>query len=247
MNQPIASVAVVAKSVAQAKVFVALLRAEGIPANLEGDSLTDEIAITRQMMNLNGTRVMVPTNSLEQARELLANIAVDQDELERQALTAADPESAPLPSVSGNRSSRVPLVLTTSAAVTLGVLWMGELSNRLTPSHPILRLDRNPGLWREYRHSDNQLHAEYFDHDHDGAFEQIRTYGNEDQRVIAYDDNRDGRFEKVIEQRRQGFTSSWEDTTRDGMLDRCTITNHEGKVLQVLRWQDGTGFVVDQR
>jgi len=246
MTQPIASVAVVAKSVAQAKVFVALLRAEGIPAHHEGDSLADEIAISRQVMNLNGTRVMVPTNSLEQARELLANAVVDQDELERQALSATDPESSPLPSMANARSSRLPLVLTTMAAITLGVLWLGELSNRVTPSHPILRMDHSTGLWREFRLSDNRLHAEYFDHNRDGAFEQIRTYGDDEQRVVAYDDNRDGRYETVLEQRRQGFASKWEDTTRDGLLDRCTVTDSEGKVIQVLQWQDGKGFLIEQ-
>jgi hypothetical protein len=247
MTQPIASVAVVAKSVAQAKVFVALLRAEGIPAHLDGDSLADEIAISRQVMNLNGTRVMVPTNSLEQARELLAHAVVDQDELERQALNAADPESGPLPSMASARSSKLPLVLTSMAAITLGVLWLGELSNRFTPSHPILRTERSPGAWREFRISDNQLHAEYFDQNHDGAFEQLRTYGDGEQRVIAYDDNRDARYETILEQRLQGFASKWEDTTNDGMLDRCTVTDNNGKVIQILQWQDGKGFLVEQR
>jgi hypothetical protein len=83
---PIESVARTASTPAEAKVFAAMLQAEGIPARIEGDSLVDEFAASRRLMNLIGTRVMVPTSSLERAKEILQPAEIDLDELTRQAL-----------------------------------------------------------------------------------------------------------------------------------------------------------------
>ncbi|MBL9080103.1 MAG: DUF2007 domain-containing protein [Planctomycetes bacterium] len=85
----------VANSPTQAKLFVALLEGAGIPAYVEGDGLVDEFVTSRRMLNLSGVRVFVPTASLELARDVLADVTVDQDELERQALEAEDPETPP--------------------------------------------------------------------------------------------------------------------------------------------------------
>ena len=65
MSQPIESLARVASTPAQAKIFVAMLAAEGIPARVDGDSLVDEFAASQRLMNLVGTRVMVPTSALQ--------------------------------------------------------------------------------------------------------------------------------------------------------------------------------------
>jgi len=89
VTTPIESVARIAQTPAQAKVFVAMLMAEGIPARVEGDSLADEYAASRRLLNLMGTRVMVPTQSLDRAREILQPVAIDPEELERQALAEA--------------------------------------------------------------------------------------------------------------------------------------------------------------
>jgi hypothetical protein len=94
MTGPTFAVAKVAKTPVQAKVFVAILKAEGIDASVEGESLADEVAISRRLMNLAGVRVLVPADSLARAREVLEPIEIDEQELERQALAAA-PEHAP--------------------------------------------------------------------------------------------------------------------------------------------------------
>jgi hypothetical protein len=96
MNEPIESCLRTASTPAQAKVFVAMLRAEGIPARVDGDTLTDEFATSRLLLNLSGTRVMVPTTSLARAAEILQPMQVDAAELEREAL-AAPLELAPPP------------------------------------------------------------------------------------------------------------------------------------------------------
>jgi hypothetical protein len=96
MTQPIESIAKVAATPEQAKVYVAMLQGAGIPARSEGDNLVDEFATARRLMNLMGTRVMVPTGSLARAQELLQPVAIDPDELAQQALAAAgDVETAP--------------------------------------------------------------------------------------------------------------------------------------------------------
>ena len=92
---PIESVARVASTPAQAKVFAAILQAEGIPARVEGDNLVDEFAASRRLMNLIGTRVMVPTQGLEAAREILQPSDIDLEELTRQAL--AEPRQEVMP------------------------------------------------------------------------------------------------------------------------------------------------------
>jgi len=97
MTAPIESVACTARTPAQAKVFVAMLMAEGIPARIDGDTLTDEFAASRRLMNLLGTRVMVPTRSLDVARELLQPATIDGAELERQALAEAPMTTMPRP------------------------------------------------------------------------------------------------------------------------------------------------------
>ena len=94
-EQPIRAVVRVATSPEQAQVFAALLQGAGIPAFVEGSGLADEFAVSRRMLNQQSVRVYVPTASLEQAREVLGEVHVDDDELERQALEAADPEQEP--------------------------------------------------------------------------------------------------------------------------------------------------------
>ena len=84
------AVARVATTPNEAKILVALLQAEGIPAHVDGESLADEVALSQRAMNLQGVRVIVPTSSLEQAREILADTAVPESELEAQALAAGE-------------------------------------------------------------------------------------------------------------------------------------------------------------
>ena len=97
MSKPLTSVVRVATTPEQAKVLVALLQAEGIPAHVDGDGLADEFAMSRRLMNLVATRVVVPTASLDAAREILGDVDIAPDELERQALAAGEPAAEPPP------------------------------------------------------------------------------------------------------------------------------------------------------
>ena len=129
MSTPIEAVARTANTPEQAKVYVAMLMAEGIPARIDGDSLTDEFAASRRLMNLMGTKVMVPTQSLARAREILQPVAIDPAELERQALAEAPQTFVPpatAATVTGTESSRSwawwALLLLPLAALLLAVL-----------------------------------------------------------------------------------------------------------------------------
>ena len=51
--------------------IVGIVQAAGIPAYRPGGSLTDEFAMSQQLMNLQGVRVYVPGNRLEEARKAL--------------------------------------------------------------------------------------------------------------------------------------------------------------------------------
>lgn len=93
MTEPISTVVKVAKTPEQAKIFVAMLRAEGIPAF--SDSQTqDEFAMSQRMLNLSSVKVMVPSSAAARAREILAPHEVDQDELMRQAVESMDDPDA---------------------------------------------------------------------------------------------------------------------------------------------------------
>lgn len=118
MSQPIESVAATAATPGQAQVFCAVLRAQGIPARVEGDLLADEWAVSRRLMNLLGTRVMVPTESLAAARELLQPASISLEDLTAQAL------AAPMPPAHAS-------TLGSAAPHSRGVMWITLLLSAL--------------------------------------------------------------------------------------------------------------------
>ena len=88
MSQPISRVVAVANTPAQAKIYVAMLRAEGIPAFVDGESAADEFAMSQRLMNVSNVRVVVPTEAAAQAEEILKTRNVNAADLERQAMDA---------------------------------------------------------------------------------------------------------------------------------------------------------------
>lgn len=94
MSQPISRIIAVASTPALAKIYVAVLRSEGIPAFVDGDSAADEFAMSQRMMNVSNVRVMVPTDAAKRAEEILRSRVNSVEDLERQAMEAAnDPEA----------------------------------------------------------------------------------------------------------------------------------------------------------
>lgn len=96
MGSSISTVVTTAANPEQAKMFVAQLAAAGIPAATD-DAPPDEFSMSQRMMNLNGCKVMVPTEAMERAKEILSeNKDVDIDELTRQAMEADNPDGPPI-------------------------------------------------------------------------------------------------------------------------------------------------------
>ncbi len=261
MSQPIESLACVASTPARAKLLVALLSAEGIPARVDGDSLVDEVASSQRLMNLIGTRVMVPASALQRAQELLQPLQVDADELVRQALAEA-PEfqhersraDAPAGAAAGSaaaaaaaRSTRTLLlallVLAIGAAVLFAFLWRREV-NLTGGDHPDIRTYWSDDVLCEERIRDRQLLRRSHDKDRDGVFERTEYYCSGTTPTAVYDQYVDGFYSRCVETRPDGLTVTWTDEDLDGLFDVCVVTDREGKQLQTLRWVAGSGLVV---
>jgi hypothetical protein len=96
MSDPISTVVKIAANPEQAKMFVAQLTAVGIPASTDS-APPDEFSMSQRMMNLNGCKVIVPTEAHERAKEILSEHQdVDLDELTRQAIEADNPDGPPI-------------------------------------------------------------------------------------------------------------------------------------------------------
>ncbi len=235
MNAPTTSVVRIASTAAQAKIFVALLQAEGIPAHTDGDSLADEVAVSRRLIHLNGTRVLVPTNSLERSREILEAVQIADDELSAQALAAENPEP-PAPSRSdAPKASRWPLLMAGGAAVIFLGLWLSAIDAKASARHPVLRYEPTKLGMRELRIRDGTLLREYEDADRNGTYERIISVGKTST-TTAYDLDDDGIFEKLEERHADGTVVTWTDDDADGMLELCVVRDADGKELQRLIW-----------
>ena len=83
-----------ARNVFEADVIVGILDEAGIPSYRSGGQLTDGFAISQQMMNLQGVRVYVPENRLEDAQNVLRE-ADEQGRIlaEDEAPDAKDPDA----------------------------------------------------------------------------------------------------------------------------------------------------------
>jgi hypothetical protein len=245
MTQPIASVVRVAATPQQAKIFVALLQAEGIPATIEGDSLADEVAVSRRLLNLNGTRVVVPTPSLERAREILDIVKVDEEELSAQAMAAEQPELL-APRGEKRPPSRWPLAITTFTSVIFLGLWLIQVDANADTRSTSRRFEATETGMREFRVSDGQLMGEYQDRNRNGLYERITTY-HKGVETIAVDEQEDGSFERFEERRSDGTVATWLDLDGDGAVDQGVVCDANGKELQRLTWSAGQGFILQAR
>lgn len=245
MTEPIASVVRVAATPQQAKILVALLQVEGIPATVEGDSLADEVAVSRRLLNLNGTRVMVPTQSLARAREILESVQVEEDELESQALAAENPEQIVQRAPKGP-PSRWPLVITTCTSVILLLLWLPTIDAEASSGDSKVRYEETSTGLREFRKSDNELLREFEDKNKNGTYERVTVFGKGTV-TTSYDENDDGQYERIEEHRPDGTITVWADTDGDSMCDEVVVHDAGGTELQRLKWAAGAGFILQPR
>ena len=83
-----------ARNVFEADVIVGILDEAGIPSYRSGGQLTDGFAMSQQLMNLQGVRVYVPENRLEDAQKTLRE-ANEQGRIlaESEAPDSEDPDA----------------------------------------------------------------------------------------------------------------------------------------------------------
>jgi hypothetical protein len=245
MSQPLASVVRVAKSAAEAQLFVAMLESAGIPAYVEGESLADEFAMSRKLMNLGGTSVMVPTSSLARAREVLAEGdhdvgAATESNLPAQA--AAGPSTDRGDTASRSRTPWA-AILGFGLAVVFLLLWVGQLAARARERNPLSRYEPTAVGLREVRIADGVVVAEYVDVDRDGHYEKVIAFAVGGGRTESFDEDGDLRYERHVEYRGD-LVLHWVDTDRDGLLDVCTVKTPAGEVRQELLYGAAAGFVL---
>lgn len=248
MSQPLASVVRVAKSPAEAQLFVAMLESAGIPAYVEGESLADEFAMSRKLMNLGGTSVMVPTSSLARAREVLAEgdgDAAPPTESDLPAQAAAGPSSAREDTASRSRTPWA-AILGFCLAVVFLLLWVGQLEARARERNPLSRYEPSAVGLREVRIADGVVVAEYADADRDGHYEKVIAFAAGGGRTESFDDDGDLRYERHVEYRGE-LVLHWIDTDRDGLFDACTVKTPGGEVRQELVYDAASGFVPKPR
>jgi hypothetical protein len=253
MTRPLASVARVASTPEQAKVFVALLQSEGIPAHVDGDSLTDEFAMSRRLMNLTSVRVMVPTASLERAREILTTEAIDEDELEQQALASPSPEAATASvfAASGPREGNPllwPFVGATCIAIVFGVLWLDAGESQAATRDPLFDfVAGEDGTATYVRRSDGVAVYRWHDPDRNQIWHRIDTLAPDGSvRSSSFDDDQNGVSERTVAYRDNGWRETWTDADQDGRYDTGTVTDGNGAVLQRITWRPDTGFVIEK-
>ena len=252
MSQPIQSVARVANTPAQAKIFVAMLEAEGIPARIDGDSLADEFAVSQRLLNLSGTRVLVPTSALQRAQEILQMEPVDPEELERAALVGAPPPPTQSPettpttttaAASSNNGLMLPLLaMAIGAAAFFAFLWRQAVSSHES-TNPEFHTFWEDNVLHEQRKSDLRVVRRWHDHDLDGLFERGEVLDADGRTIVTYDQFVDGHYLRSVASRVGDLTTTWTDDDRNGLYDSCVVTDRDGKQVQALRWQPGTGFV----
>lgn len=252
MSQPIQSVARVANTPAQAKIFVAMLEAEGIPARIDGETLADEFAASQRLLNLSGTRVLVPTSALQRAQEILQTEPVDPEELERAALVGAPPPpptpsqetmpTTPPAAASSNHGLMLPLLaMAIGAAAFFAFLWRQALSAH-DSTNPEFHTFWEDNVLLEQRKSDLRVVRRWHDHDLDGLFERGELLDADGKTIVTYDQIVGGYYLRCVESRSDGLTTTWTDDDRNGIYDTCVVADRDGKQVQALRWQPGTGF-----
>ena len=247
MSDSTTAVVRVAATPDQAKVFVAILQSAGVPAYVEGDSLADEFAISRRMMNLGGIKVMVPASSLERARSILAPTEVDEADLAAQALAATGEHETPSQPLdrprAGGGTARVVAGIAIAAALLFFFLWQTATQPF---EHPLFRYtnDRD-GVHVFLRRNGAEIQRDE-DPDRNGIVDRV-LWQRPDGSVSTVSDqvDEDGQFRRLVIKRRGDLTETWTSSGAAGSFDKSEITDADGRVVQRLSWQPGHGWRVE--
>ncbi|HEX5012178.1 MAG TPA: DUF2007 domain-containing protein [Planctomycetota bacterium] len=239
------SVLLRARSPIEAQVVLALLRAEGIAAFVNGIALADEFAVSQRAMNLAGVEIEVRAVDLERARRLVEDARRAGREVGDELVEAAPedvqgtppPELEPMAALSASLVTALPpLPRRSRVALALGVLgwvaagfflyrWMGtyrDLSRlggtrRASPWYSVTTRDGWISNWKDTGHAS----SEYLDANHDGEPEVTTHYVRAGwKRSVFFDANENGLSERVEEYAADGrHIGTWTDADENGVYE----------------------------
>jgi len=252
MTDPISSVVAVAASPHEAKLMVAWLRAEDIPAFTDPDAAADEFAMSQRLMNLANVKVMVPTSQLERAREILAkHSTIGSEEVAQQAVAAAGPEREQEPPQTKSGTGGSPLVpwvwaiAATLLAILFLVQWLDTRQQLRTPGFDTVW---NGDTYSQYLTGTKSRVFYGEDHNADGRIEKHITFGQRSswkQTMTELDEF--GFYGKMVFRRKDDLIETWPRNKATGRQDEVIVTNKAGEVVQHMIWQLGKGYVEQPR
>lgn len=239
---------------AEAKVLVARLQANDIQATIDGESLADELAISRRAMNLAGVQVRVAAADLERARAILAEDVVDADELTAQALAAGpapgpQPASATAGAPARSRSRATPVaVVAVLAAAAFFTAWQdaaAQLRAYAAFADPRQRFEPTADGWRFVDRQSGVIRSHVVDRDGNRIPERTEQFDAAGRLVSRLGDpDQDQRIDTFEEFLADGVTAHWRLSVGDGAserLEHLEVRDKDGAVLRRQRW-DGTGY-----
>ena len=248
----------------EAQVIAGVLHDEGIVAQVEGQLLADEFAVSQRLMNLQGVRIFVRTEDLERAKRAL--------EAAKQAGRAMDEEAeppGPVPPPSPNYALRWALGLGILAAV-FGVLWLDASAEvRAMSAGPLTSFEPIEGGFRSHWLETGALSAEGVDADQSGVPEQVTYYNREGVKLhVAHDENQNGVIELYVTYAPDGRESThavdrdengipemitelwpdglrvvWRDDNQDGNFEVREVLDKDGNPLRVQEHRGREGMV----
>ena len=236
------SVLLRARSPIEAQVVLALLRAEGITAFVNGIALADEFAVSQRAMNLAGVEIEVRALDLERARRLVEDARRTGREAGDQIVEAApeEPEPAelePMAALSASLATAMPpLPRRSRVALALGVLgwvaagfflysWISTYrdlvrlggARKASPWYSVTVRDGWTSNWKDTGH----LSGECLDANHDGEAEVSTHYVRAGwKRSVSFDKNENGVSERVEEYAANGrHTGTSTDADENGVFE----------------------------
>ncbi|MEM8882525.1 MAG: hypothetical protein AAGD14_00480 [Planctomycetota bacterium] len=232
-----------ASSPFEAELIVGSLKGFGIHAEAVGDSLSDEFAMSQQLMGRSGgIQVLVPHSQLEQARAALQDLEAaraEQAEAVDQATgNAPEEESGSRPEGTVARASNWIPTLSIACLILAGLclhLWTKQQAE--APGHPHFTVQwTGSGSVERWRDND-KLARRAFDRDDNGVYEKIEVHDRAGLLYSRYiDADQNGVFELASVLDRQGNERVRTfDRDQNGRAERSE-TAHSAKLLE--RWLD---------
>ena len=227
-----------ARTPVEAQVVLALLRAEGIAAYVNGGALTDEFAVSQRLMRLQGAEIEVGEQDFDQAQRVLKE-ARDQRDLSSEPVEFAEPAGPAEPPGSAPRGRGLAILLAVVGLVLAALflaLWLDarrELNAMQTVrAHSLTRSEIVADGWCSISRESGRVVTKYLDQNHNGIAEQTTHFDDAGAKTsIAYDVDEDGHSERSEYFAPDGhLISDRIDADEDGRAESSTSHHADGSI-----------------